>query len=145
MAKTLTSASSAWTMIAQAGPIPFPIKLEGFSTDNSFSVANQNPVQAEMGVDGKASFGYVPQLTVITFVFQATSPTLDKLDAILAYQKAQNEVVTWNGTGLIPGTGEKYALINGAMTEISPAVGGTKTLGPRTFVWTFEKFDKAPI
>ncbi len=144
MAKTLTTANSAFTLAAR-GVFPVPFKLEGYATDDSFAVDDVTPGEVQMGVDGNLSAGYVPYATQITFMFQADSPVLDYLDTIIAAQKSQREMVIFDGTGFIQGTQEKYAMTKGFMTSFTPASTGKKILQPRKFTFTFQNFDKSPI
>ena len=144
MAKTLTTANSAFTLAAR-GIFPVPFALQGYATDDSFATDDVNPVETQMGVDGQLDGGYVPYATTITFMLQATSPSIDFLDAIIAQQKAQREAVIFDGTGLIQGTQEKYAMTKGYLTSFTPANTGKKVLQPRKFTFQFQNFDKAPI
>lgn len=142
--KTLTTANSAFTLAAR-GVFPVPFKLEGYATDDSFAVDDVSPGEVHMGVDGNLSAGYVPYITQITFMFQGDSPSLDYFDTIISAQKSQREMVIFDGTGLIQGTQEKYAMTKGFLTSFTPASSGKKTLQPRKFTLSFQNFDKSPI
>lgn len=142
--KTLTTANSAFTLAAR-GIFPVPFKLEGYATDDSFAAEDVTPGEVQMGVDGFLSAGYIPYITQITFMLQSTSPTLDYLDQIIAQQKAQREMVIFDGTGIIQGTGEKYAMTNGYLTSFTPMSTGKKVLQPRKFTFSFQNIDKAPL
>lgn len=142
--KTLTTANSAFSLSAR-GLFPVPFALEGYSTDDSFSVEDVTPVEAQMGVDGKLSFGYLPTPKVVTFMFQADSPALDFLDQIVATQEAQNEAVLIDGTGRLQGVQDKIAMVKGAITSYTPAAKAGKVLQPRKFTFTFQNFTKSPI
>lgn len=142
--KTLTTANSAATLLAR-GFFPTPFSLEGYSTDDSFSVDDVSPAEVFMGVDGKLSGGFVPQPKVVTFMFQADSPSLDRLDAIIAFQESQRENVIFDGTMFIQGTQDKTAMTKGFLTSYTPMANSKKTLQPRKFTFTFEGFTKAPI
>lgn len=144
MAKTLDTANSAVTMSAR-GFITAPFSFQGYSTDDSFTVDDVASVETRMGVDGRLSGGFTPQPTVITFMLEATSPTIDALDSCIANQKARNSSLVFDGTMFLQGTQEKYAMVNGYLTSYTPANKAAKTLQPRKFTFTFEKFDKAPI
>ncbi len=144
MNKTLTTANSAFTLAAR-GIFPVPFNLEGYSTDDSFAVDDVTPGETQMGVDGNLSAGYVPYATQITFMFQADSPTIDYFDTIIAAQKAQREMVIFDGTGFIQGTQEKMVMTKGFLTSFTPTSTGKKILQPRKFTLTFQNFDKSPI
>lgn len=142
--KTLTTANSAFTLSAR-GFFPTPFALEGYATDDSFAVDDVTPTEVFMGVDGKLSGGYVPVAKVVTFMFQADSPSLDRLDDIVAFQESQREVVLFDGTAFIQGDQNKYAMNKGFLTSYTPAANAKKTLQPRKFTFTFQDFTKAPI
>lgn len=142
--KTLTTANSAATLLAR-GFFPTPFALEGYSTDDSFSTEDVNPAEVQMGVDGKLSGGFVPVAKVVTYMFQADSPSLDRLDAIVAFQESQRENVLFDGTMFIQGSQDKIALTKGFLTSYTPPGNSKKTLQPRKFTFTFEAFTKAPI
>lgn len=142
--KTLTTANSAATLSAR-GVFPIPFRLEGYATDDSFATEDVNPAEVQMGVDGKLSAGYVPVARVVTFMFQADSPSLDYLDQVVAVQDAGRENVIFDGTMLIQGTQDKIAMTKGFLTSFTPPGNSKKTLQPRKFTFTFQNFTKAPI
>lgn len=141
---TLTTANSAFTL-AVRNLFPVPQKLQGYATDDSFATDDVNPVQTEMGVDGRLSGGFTPYPTVINITLQADSPSLALFDAVLESQKAAKESFIFDGTLLIQGTGDKYALTKGFLTTATPAATGKKILQPRKFTLTFEGATKAPV
>lgn len=142
--KTLTTANSAATL-AVRGLYPIPFVLQGYATDDSFSTEDVNPAEVQMGVDGKLSSGYVPVPKVVTYMFQADSPSLAYLDQVIATQESQNENLIFDGTMFIQGTQDKIAMTKGFLTSYTPPGNSKKTLQPRKFTITFEKFTKAPI
>lgn len=141
---TLTTASSAFTLVVR-NLFPVPQKLQGYSTDDSFSVEDVQPMEVQMGVDGQLSAGYVPYATPVTFTFQADSPSIAMFDTVLEAQKAAKEGFIFDGTGLIQGTSEKYAMTKGFLTSATPMSTGKKTLQPRKFTITFERVTKSPV
>lgn len=143
MAKTLTNANSAFALSVR-GLFPVPQALQGYGTDDAFAVADVQPGEVMMGVDGKLSGGFVPYPTAITFTFQADSSSLDMFDTVLTAQNAAKELFMFDGTGIIQGTGVKYALTKGFLTSASPMPAGKKTLQPRQFTLTFETCTPSP-
>lgn len=142
--KTLTTANSAVSLSAR-GVFPVPFPLEGYATDDSFAVDDVNPAEVFMGVDGRLSGGYVPQAKVVTFMLQADSPSLVYLDQVIAVQDSSRENVLFDGTMFIQGVQDKVAMTKGFLTSYTPAATAKKTLQPRKFTFTFERFTKAPI
>lgn len=141
---TLTTANSAMTLQAE-GVFPVPFSVQGYSTDDSFSTEDVSPVEVQMGVDGHLSAGFVPYPTKMIISLQADSPSIGRFDDIIAVQKADREAVELNGTLLIQGTGEKFAMTRGFLTSLTPISSGKKVLQPRKFEITFQNIDKAPL
>lgn len=141
---TLTTANSAFSLLVR-GLFPVPQSLHGYATDDSFAAEDVTPGEVQMGVDGQLSAGYVPYATVMTFTFQADSPSTAMFDTVLEAQKANKEMFIFDGTGIIQGTGEKYAMTKGYLTSATPMSTGKKILQPRKFSITFENVSKAPV
>ena len=141
---TLTNANSSF-LLSVRNLFPVPQKMQGYATDDSFATNDVQPMQVMMGVDGMLSGGFVPYPTEVTFTLQADSPSLAMFDVVLEAQKAQKEGFLFDGTGIIQGTGEKYAMTKGFLTNATPMATGKKTLQPRKFTITFESVTKAPV
>jgi len=140
---TLTTANSAATLVVR-GLFPVPQALQGYSTDDSFSAEDVKPGEVQMGVDGKLSAGYVPYPTEISFTFQADSRSTQMFDIVLGAQVAAKEMFIFDGTLILQGTGEKFAMTTGYLTSASPMSSSKKMLQPRKFTITFESVTKAP-
>lgn len=141
---TLTTANSAFSL-AVRGLFPVPQALQGYATDDSFAVDDVSPGEVQMGVDGQLSAGYVPYPTTMIFTFQADSKSVDMFDTVLEAQKANKEMFIFDGTGIIQGTGAKYAMTKGYLTSATPMSTGKKILQSRKFTITFENVSKAPV
>lgn len=141
---TLTTANSSFMLVVR-NLFPVPQKMQGYSTDDSFASDDVQPVQVQMGVDGLLSAGFVPYPTIINVSLQADSPSIAFFDIVLEAQKAAKETFIFDGTVILQGTGEKYAMTKGFLTSATPMSGGKKTLQPRKFTITFESVTKAPV
>lgn len=141
---TLTTANSALTLSVR-NLFPIPQSIQGYATDDSFSTDNVQPVQTQMGVDGKLSAGFVPYPTVFHINLQADSPSMQLFDDVLAAQVAAKEAYVFDGTCILQGTGEKYVFTKGYLTEATPMATAQKILQPREFAITFESVSKAPL
>lgn len=141
---TLTTANSS-LYLSVRNFIPVPQKIEGYATDDSVAMANIKPSEVVMGVDGKKSHGYVPQLKPVTITLQADSPSMVFFDTIINAQDAAREVLTFDGLLTLPGVGTKTTIINGTLTDYTPAPTSKKTLQPRTFEITFEAANTVPV
>ncbi len=140
---TLTTANSALA-IAVRGLFPVPQNIEGYATDDSFSVEDVNPVEVMIGVDGKLSAGFTPYLTVMTIMLQADSVSVAMFDSMLAAQAANKELFYMDGVLIVQGTGKKYAMTKGVLSTATPAETGKKVLQPRKYTITWESMTKAP-
>jgi hypothetical protein len=127
------------------GLFPVPQAIQGYATDDSFATDDVSPGEVQMGVDGLLSAGFVPYPTVITITLQADSKSTKMFDAVLEAQKANKELFIFDGTLIIQGTGDKYALTKGYMTSATPMSTAKKILQPRKFALTFESVSKAPV
>lgn len=141
---TLTAANSAISLMVR-GLFPVPQLQQGYATDSAWTVSDVSPVEVMMGVDGKLSGGFTPYPTPIDFEYQADSPSIAMFDAVLEAQKASKEAFVFDGTALIQGTGNKYALTKGYLTSAAPMETGKKVLQSRKFTITFECVSKAPV
>ncbi|TAL90904.1 MAG: hypothetical protein EPN62_00780 [Candidimonas sp.] len=141
---TLTNANSV-LMLAVAGVFPVPQQLQGFSTDDAFTVSDVVPVETAMGVDGLLSAGYTPYPTEIEITLQADSPSISIFDTWKTVQDTAREVFFANMTVSIPGTGQKFACTRGAMTGASPMPTGKKILQPRKWKITFQSVTPSPV
>lgn len=141
---TLTAANSAISLMVR-GLFPVPQLQQGYATDSAWTVSDVSPVEVMMGVDGKLSGGFTPYPTAIDFEYQADSPSIAMFDAVLEAQKASKEAFVFDGTALIQGTGSKYALTKGYLTNAAPMETGKKVLQARKFTITFESVSKAPV
>lgn len=141
---TLTTANSACALMVR-GLFPTPQNLQGYAADDSFSTDDVQPGEVQMGVDGKLSAGYVPYPTKITWTFQADSPSVAMFDTVLEAQKSQKEMFIFDGTIILQGTGQKYALTKGYLTSATPMSSSKKVLQPRKFEITFESVTTAPV
>lgn len=141
---TLTTANSALSLMVR-GLFPVPQSIQGYSTDDSFSVEDISPAEVQMGVDGMLSGGFVPYPTALTITLQADSKSVQMFDTVLEAQKAAKELFIFDGTLIIQGTGEKYAMTKGFMTSATPMSNSKKVLQPRKYTLTFENVSKAPV
>lgn len=144
MPRTITSANATLTL-ACPGVFTTPQAIEQFATDDAFDTENVAPNEAQMGVDGKASFGHTPYLIKQKVVLQANSPSNDVFDQIRQAEDAVDEVMPISMTLVMPSISKIFNFINGALTGDMPTPSGKKVLGPQTYEITFERVTAAPI
>lgn len=144
MPRTITSANAQLTLSC---PDVFatPQTIEQFSTDDAFDTENIAPVEAQMGVDGNASFGFTPYLVKQKIVLQANSPSNDVFDQIRQAMRNSKETFSIGLTLVVPGISKIYNFLNGGLTGDIPVPSGKKVLGPQTYELTFEDVTAAPM
>jgi hypothetical protein len=133
---TLTNANSVITLTIP-GIFNSPQTLYGFSADNMFTTSSIKSAEGVMGVDGRLSFGWVPQIKTQDFMLQADSPSMYILDQWVQTQNTAREIYACNGTIYLPGVGMAYTLTRGALESYNIMPDGQKTLAPRKFtiIW----------
>ncbi len=143
MAGTITSANTVLTL-AQAILFPTPQQMQQFAADDITDTDQVKNVEALMGVDVTLSFGFVFAPIMQNVTLQANSPSIDFFDAIYAYQISAQDVYVLTGTLLFPGTGKKYNLNNGAMTDYKPTPDAKRTLQAQRFRITWNSVLPSP-
>lgn len=141
---TLTSANSALSLqITDLYPVPQAI--QGYATDDMFSVADIATAEVLMGVDGKLSGGYTPVPKVFEIGLQADSPSNEIFEIWMNAQDAKTDLYIANATILLRSTGRSYALTRGILTMASPMPAAKKILQLRKFQITFESISSAVV
>src|ERR1700744_5176896 len=107
---TLTDANAAVTANSPDVFPGQPITFVGFATDDLYGINDLETVEAQMGVDGHAAFGYTPKLAVQDFMFMASSLTIDALEQIQSQQVQNQTVYILNGSVLLPAVQKRYVL-----------------------------------
>lgn len=143
-AKTLTAANSVY-MLSVVGLFITPQRLQGYAADAAFDTDSVESAETALGVDGILSAGWVPVAQTQTITLQADSGSNDMFDQWVQAQKAAKEVFRCNASISLPGTGRKYACVNGVLTGHMIVPGVKKILQPRTFRITWEDISPAPF
>lgn len=125
--------------------LPIPQQIQGFSTDDIFSVASIVPVETLMGADGNLSGGYTPREKKTAIVLQADSASGAFFDAWAAGQDAGMVAYQAVATLSLPSIGWSYALTTGFLTGYVPIPAGKKVLQPRHFEITWQTILGTPI
>lgn len=138
MARTLTAANSVLSLSCPTLGIA-AVQIQGFATDDAFDTQEVKPVEAMVGVDGQKSSGFVAYLVEFTFVLQATSTSIDVMDAIQEGIQALQDDVEINVSLESPALGKLWTMQNGSLTSYKPTPQGKKLLGPQKYGITFER------
>lgn len=138
MSRTLTSFNSVLTLTVSELDIG-PVQIQGFATDDAFDTPEVKPVEVMVGVDGQKSSGFVAYLVPFTFILQATSTSIDVMDAIQEGIQALGDDVDIEMTLESPALGKLWTGQQGSLTSYKPTPQGKKLLGPQKYELTFQK------
>ncbi len=129
---SLTSANST-LFLGVVGLYTVPQQLQGFGTDDAYSMDAVDNSEVLMGVDAIQSAGWVPQSKTMHITLQADSPSNTFFEAWYAAQEAAQEIFKAFGTLTQPGVKRTYALVNGVLSSYTPLAEAKKILQPRKF------------
>lgn len=141
---TITSANSV-LMLGIVGLFPVPVRIEGFATDDMFTLADIDSKETMMGADGHLSAGWIPVVKPFEINLQADSPSNFFFDALIQAEELAREAYVINGSILLSGTNTLYILTRGFLKTHSPMPSAKKVLQPRKFSLEFEKIFGAPV
>lgn len=144
---TITSASVSFILSARIASIfpSGPFAVEGFATDDAVTAETVDAGEARMGVDGRASFAYVPRLVKQSIKLQADSPSIALFQTLIAAQDTLREVVILDGVLTYKATNRSYALVKGALTRMTPHEPSKRTLEAVDYEITWETVQPAPV
>jgi len=140
----ITSANAVLTLAA-IGVLSVPQQIQGFSTDDIYSVAPVSPVETMMGIDGNLSGGFLFTEKKMEITLMAGSPSNSFFDALQAAQEAAIQPVILSGMLTLPSTGLQAVLTVGYLTRYPPVPNGKKVLQPRVFEITWQDINVSPI
>lgn len=141
---TLTTANSAFTLLC---PDVFNLAqlIQGYATEDAFSVPQFEVARAVMGVDARMSGGFVPAVKELDIVLQADSPSNAVFQRIVGVMEAQREIVYMDATIVMPGQAEVWQFTKGILTKVPALAAAKKTAEPRTYQITWENIQPAGI
>lgn len=134
---TITSANSSFALVVP-GVYNSGTNIKGYATDDAFAIEDVERVEARMGIDGKASYGYKFELYQMDVTLQGDSPSYDVFNNWQTAMDATREVITASATIIIPSIGKKGIFTNGVMTRFKPLPDAKKTLQTTRFRLTWE-------
>jgi|SRR5271156_1657290 len=145
MAGSITSADAVVTLW-QPILFPTPLQLQQFAVDDIYDTDQIRNVEAQMGVDGTLSFGFVYAPIMQNFALQANSPSIAAFfDPIYAQQILGKTVYPISGTIALPSLGKKWAMTNGAMTDYKPMPDAKRVLQMQRFRVTWNQVLPSPL
>lgn len=140
----ITSVNAVLTLSA-AGLLSVPTRIQGFATDDIFSVAPVSPIETMMGLDGALSAGFVYTEKKMDITLMAGSASNSFFDALQNAQEAAVQPFELSGLLILPSTGLQAVLIVGFLTRYPPVPNGKKVLQPRTFEITWQNINISPV
>ena len=134
---TITSANSVVTF-SVSGLYDSPQQLEGYAADKAWETDAVELAETMIGVDGKKSAGYTPQLVKQTFHLQADSLSKQFFIDIANATRQTRDTYRIDGTISLPSTGETFTCTNGTLTSFKPVPDAAKVLQPMDFAIVWE-------
>lgn len=151
----ITSADAVFTLTPQLGSSALSgflpsiagvgFQLEGFATNDAFAAGAVAIAETRKGVDGKFSAGYVPYITDQTVTFQADSPSIAILEAIVNAQKTLRQPVFVDAVIRLRSVGKQYTMVNGVLANITPITPAKRVLEEMTFSFHWDDVTSSPL
>lgn len=141
---TITSANSILAL-GVVGLFTVPQQLQGFGTDDMYSMEAVETKEVRMGADGVLSAGWVPQIKTMAITLQADSASNTFFEAWYAAEEAAQDAFFAFGTILQPGVNKLYTVTRGVLTNYSPLADAKKVLDMRKFQIKWQSVIAAPV
>ena len=120
-------------MLVKAG-----MPLVKFATDQSLTSDEVAIAETRMGVDGKMAAGYTPNITPVTIMFEADSPSWRLIEQSINIARQLKIVVECELIVTIPSLLKIYKYKNGVIKSLTN-VAMKKVLDPVTLKMDFEE------
>jgi hypothetical protein len=140
---SITSADAVLTF-TQAVLFSTPQQLQNFAVDDIYDTDQIKSIEAQMGVDGNLSFGFVFVPVMQNFNLMADSPSISIFEQIFGAQQAAKTVYPINGSILLPSLGKKYIMTNGGLSGYKPTPDAKRVLQAMKFQVTWQSVLPAP-
>lgn len=137
-ARTITSANSEFVLTFPSFLFPVAQRIQGYASDDAFTIEPYDVTETQMGVDGNLSGGYTPNPKKQSVILMADSLSLDVFDIWLGAIQATRETIIVEGTIVLPGTGKAYAMHRGFLTRAQALPPAKKVLQPQTYEITWQ-------
>lgn len=134
---TITSSNSVVTL-SIPGLYDTPQQLVGYSADRAWESEAIDVTESQMGVDGRKTSGWVPNMVPWTCSLQADSPSKQIFTSLVNAMKAARDVYYINGTIDLPSTGESFTCTRGTLKSVKMLPDAAKVLQPMSFVIEWE-------
>lgn len=130
---TLTATNSRFTMTFP-DVFAVPQRIQGYSVDDAFGTDPLDVTENVMGVDGKMSSGYTPNITKVNVMLQADSPSVLTFETLLQQYLTQQEVFIGTGVISLPGLGKLVTMSNVVIKSATQFPTAKKIMQPQAYV-----------
>lgn len=120
-------------MLVKAG-----MSLAKFATDQSLTSDEVAVAETRMGVDGKMAAGYTPNITPVTIMFEADSPSWRLIEQSMNIAKQAKTVVECEIIVTVPSVAKVYNYKKGVIKSLTN-LALKKVLDPVTLKMDFEE------
>jgi hypothetical protein len=134
----ITSANST-LMLGVNGLFGTAQAMEGFGSDDAYSIDVVEVTESVMGVDGKMSTGWIPQIKTMHINLQADSPLNLFFETWYAAQESARNPLFAFGVVTQDSVGKVYTMVNGVLNGYTPLADAKKVLSPRKFTIKWEQ------
>jgi hypothetical protein len=141
---SVTSANAILTL-SIAGLFNAPVQIQGFQTDDVYSVEPLDAAEVMMGVDGVLTGGFIHVPVTVGYALMADSSSISFFDTWWLAQQQINDLYFANGVIRLKSIGRLYTLTKGILKTYPPIADGGKTLKGRKFTVTWQSISPAPI
>lgn len=121
------------------------IVLQMFGTDQAFNMDAVDVTETRMGVDGKMVAGYTPVIYPVTITLEAASPSRFNLSTVWEAMAANRKIYACGLVATLPSIGERLAWSTGVLKNGVVVPPAQKVLGPTTWLFHFEKLERARL
>jgi hypothetical protein len=124
---------------------PSGIILQMFGTDQAATMEAVDITETRMGVDGKMVAGYTPVIYPVTITLESSSPSRFNLSTVWEAMASNRRIYVCGLVCTLPSVGERLTWSTGVLKNglVIPPV--EKVLSPTTWLFHFEKLERARI
>ena len=140
----ITSAN-AELVLTVAEIFPAGIILQMFGTDQAYTMEAVDVTETRMGVDGKMAAGYTPVIYPVSITLEAASPSRFSLSTVWEAMAANRRIYACGLVAALPSIGERLTWSTGVLKNGVVVPPAQKVLGPTTWMFHFEKLERARI
>ncbi|MDL2315513.1 hypothetical protein LJC59_00320 [Desulfovibrio sp. OttesenSCG-928-A18] len=140
----ITSANAELVLTVES-LFPSGIVLQMFGTDQAANMDAVDITETRMGVDGKMVAGYTPVIYPVTVTLEASSPSRFSLSTVWEAMAANRKIYVCGLVCTLPSIGERLTWSTGVLKNGVVVPSLQKVLAPTTWLFHFEKLERAKI